>query len=219
MCSSDLAYAKMRSTHNSNEFSCSLSCPCSQTKQNLKPKAMFSRLPRVFIASATSYVLVCKEYPNRSACQSSNSNPMDCPVPACADKADMFRKSIQGISGKKSSHEQNHTVDEFGILPKRYSGCPLDRSELGRSSWDLLHTMAANYPEKPTKEQQTKMKNLIESLSEFYPCIHCAIEFQKSIKASPPRYHEHFYRHKMYTSNATKFTNHISPIVIVSVVL
>eukprot|EP00388_Colpodella_angusta_P026077 GDKK01004435.1.p1 GENE.GDKK01004435.1~~GDKK01004435.1.p1 ORF type:complete len:173 (+),score=35.16 GDKK01004435.1:1-519(+) len=66
-------------------------------------------------------------------------------------------------------------------------GCPLDRNELGRSSWDLLHTMAANYPEEPTEKQKQQMVAFIEALAVFYPCIHCAVDFQESIKISPPR--------------------------------
>lgn len=64
--------------------------------------------------------------------------------------------------------------------------CPLDKDELGRSTWNFLHTMAAYYPEKPTSEEQTKMKELIKNFSVFYPCDVCAKHLRDDIKKTPP---------------------------------
>lgn len=57
--------------------------------------------------------------------------------------------------------------------------CPLDKDELGKSTWGLLHTMAANYPEKPTIEQVTDMTVFFKILSKYYPCEFCAKDFRK----------------------------------------
>lgn len=61
------------------------------------------------------------------------------------------------------------------------------RKSLGRSTWTFLHSMAANYPNNPSKEQEIKVKNLIEALADFYPCSPCAKDFRESIKEHPPR--------------------------------
>lgn len=53
-------------------------------------------------------------------------------------------------------------------------GCPLDKDELGRSTWKLLHTMAAVYPEKPTESQKQDIKSLFGIMSRAYPCDICA---------------------------------------------
>jgi FAD-linked sulfhydryl oxidase len=52
--------------------------------------------------------------------------------------------------------------------------CPPDSTELGRSTWTFLHTMAAYYPENASTTDQQSMKQFIEGLSKFYPCEYCA---------------------------------------------
>lgn len=53
-------------------------------------------------------------------------------------------------------------------------GCPLDKDELGRSTWGLLHTMAATYPDSPTPAQSEDMASFFGILSRSYPCDVCA---------------------------------------------
>lgn len=53
-------------------------------------------------------------------------------------------------------------------------GCPLDKDELGRSTWNLLHTMAATYPDNPSDEQKQNVKSFFNILSQTYPCDVCA---------------------------------------------
>lgn len=48
--------------------------------------------------------------------------------------------------------------------------CPLDRREVGRSTWDFLHTAAVVYPELPTPKQQADMAMFLHLVAEFYPC-------------------------------------------------
>lgn len=58
-------------------------------------------------------------------------------------------------------------------------GCPLDKDELGRSTWNLLHTMAAVYPNKPTESQKQDVKTFFGVLSRNYPCEFCAKDLGK----------------------------------------
>lgn len=50
----------------------------------------------------------------------------------------------------------------------------MDRAELGRSSWGLLHTITAYFPKNPNSSQQSKMKQFLNLFAEFYPCKECA---------------------------------------------
>jgi FAD-linked sulfhydryl oxidase len=103
-------------------------------------------------------------------------NDADCERPACDDIKGALPKSMAEIEAmkKKMAKKQEKNVE-----------CPPRTAELGRSSWKLLHSMAAWYPDKPTTEQKTKITNFFQGLAEFYPCPWCADDFQDNIKKTP----------------------------------
>ncbi|OQE37418.1 hypothetical protein PENCOP_c010G02515 [Penicillium coprophilum] len=61
---------------------------------------------------------------------------------------------------------------------ERPSDCPPDVEELGRSTWTLLHSMAATYPEKADTEHQANMSGFLKFFSKLYPCWVCADDFR-----------------------------------------
>lgn len=65
--------------------------------------------------------------------------------------------------------------------------CPLDRETLGRYTWSLLHTIAAKYPNQPTKEQENEMREFIRIFANLYPCGYCAEEFRADLSDMPPQ--------------------------------
>jgi mitochondrial FAD-linked sulfhydryl oxidase len=58
---------------------------------------------------------------------------------------------------------------------------------LGNSSWTLLHSIAATYPEKPTREQQSDLESFMRLFAKLYPCWTCAEDFQAHIKRDAPK--------------------------------
>ena len=56
---------------------------------------------------------------------------------------------------------------------------------LGASTWALLHTVAAQYPKRPTQQQQSHVKQFFYRIAEFYPCRWCAKDFAESIQNHP----------------------------------
>lgn len=65
--------------------------------------------------------------------------------------------------------------------------CPADVEALGRGSWTMLHTMTANYPEKPSTGDQEQAKTFISLFARLYPCGHCAEDFQHWMgEGNPP---------------------------------
>ncbi|TKX21637.1 mitochondrial FAD-linked sulfhydryl oxidase ERV1 [Elsinoe australis] len=68
-------------------------------------------------------------------------------------------------------------------VPQLPEDCPPDVEQLGRSSWTLLHTIAANYPEQPTFTQQSEARQFVSLFGKLYPCWVCASDFQDWMKS------------------------------------
>lgn len=60
------------------------------------------------------------------------------------------------------------------------------KGELGRATWLLIHTLAAEYPERPTRRRRREVKGFLQSLARVYPCEECSEHFQKLISKDPP---------------------------------
>ncbi|KAI0597134.1 ERV/ALR sulfhydryl oxidase domain-containing protein [Biscogniauxia sp. FL1348] len=56
--------------------------------------------------------------------------------------------------------------------------CPADVETLGRSTWTLLHSIAATYPSAPSPAEQSDLKTFMGLFSKLYPCWVCAEDFQ-----------------------------------------
>lgn len=65
------------------------------------------------------------------------------------------------------------------------------RENLGRSTWTLLHTIAATYPAFPTAQHKKDVLKFIYLISKIYPCGECAEHFQKLLSGLPPRANSH----------------------------
>ncbi|GAX79313.1 hypothetical protein CEUSTIGMA_g6754.t1 [Chlamydomonas eustigma] len=63
------------------------------------------------------------------------------------------------------------------------------RAELGRATWTLLHTLAAQLPDHPTRQQQSDTRQLIDVLTRIYPCGECATHFKDIVRRNPPTVH------------------------------
>lgn len=63
------------------------------------------------------------------------------------------------------------------------------KEQLGQSTWILLHTLAAQLPEKPTRQQQRDVKALIDILTRIYPCGDCAQHWKQIVKGNPVQVH------------------------------
>ncbi|OAY76538.1 FAD-linked sulfhydryl oxidase ERV1 isoform X1 [Ananas comosus] len=68
---------------------------------------------------------------------------------------------------------------------KEKKAAPLTKEELGRATWTLLHSIAAQYPDHPTRQQKRDVKELMAIISRLYPCKECADHFKEVLKANP----------------------------------
>ncbi|XP_060169934.1 FAD-linked sulfhydryl oxidase ERV1 [Lycium barbarum] len=94
------------------------------------------------------------------------------------------------LLSSSSSSSKNQPVTSMLIqhseLPKQEkSGGPVTKEELGRATWTFLHTLGAQYPDKPTRQQRKDVKELMAILSRMYPCSECADHFKEVLRSNP----------------------------------
>ena len=98
----------------------------------------------------------------------------DCERPACDEVKSAIPSSMAEFEVMKKKYEKQKKVE-----------CPPGSAELGLGTWKLLHSMAAWYPDQPTKKQKDGIRGFFQTLADFYPCTYCAEDFQESLKKSP----------------------------------
>jgi Mitochondrial sulfhydryl oxidase involved in the biogenesis of cytosolic Fe/S proteins len=118
-------------------------------------------------------------------------NGADCDEPICVktDPLGSYKRymnkgsriSFDDIADDEPSQKKTEKVNN---TPDEYRACPNTRESLGFFTWNFLHTMSVYYPENPTEEQKTKMRQFVAGLAEFYPCKMCAAHLKKDIEKS-----------------------------------
>ncbi|KAG5354370.1 FAD-linked sulfhydryl oxidase ERV2 [Yarrowia sp. C11] len=104
-----------------------------------------------------------------------------------AENANIVKEdtSSETYKAKNEAAQQNLDIGGPSIMAKM--GNETLKAELGRASWKLFHTIMAQYPETPTKQEQSTLKNYIYLFSQVYPCGECAVHFQKLLAKFPPQ--------------------------------
>ncbi|KAK7745946.1 Flavin-linked sulfhydryl oxidase of the mitochondrial IMS [Cytospora paraplurivora] len=69
--------------------------------------------------------------------------------------------------------------------PVATDDCPADVETLGRSTWTLLHSIAATYPTTPSPSQQNDVVGFVNLFSKLYPCWVCASDFRDYLRKDP----------------------------------
>ena len=93
----------------------------------------------------------------------------DCDRPACDDTMSALSAALKQAKSSSSPKPQ----------------CPPSKTALGNGSWDLLHSMAAWYPDQPTAQEESMIRSFFQSFARFYPCTWCAEDFQKNLETKP----------------------------------
>ena len=62
---------------------------------------------------------------------------------------------------------------------------PPDRESLGRATWTLLHVLAENWAESPSREAVANATQFVSLLAQLYPCPVCGEHFRALLAEQP----------------------------------
>eukprot|EP00474_Spongospora_subterranea_P010284 CRZ10742.1 hypothetical protein [Spongospora subterranea] len=108
------------------------------------------------------------------------------PCRVCDDMKEFLHKRGFRLPGANPAADQVDRGHSPTPQVESRADCPLDRAALGRSSWGLLHTMAAYYPAKPSKREQESMTEFMHRFAQFYPCATCRQHLIADLSNRPP---------------------------------
>eukprot|EP00457_Paulinella_chromatophora_P013757 gb/GEZN01014094.1/.p1 GENE.gb/GEZN01014094.1/~~gb/GEZN01014094.1/.p1 ORF type:complete len:212 (+),score=20.04 gb/GEZN01014094.1/:84-719(+) len=100
---------------------------------------------------------------------------------ACANLEEGIPPTLQGQTGVQQP------AGAGLCLAYAHSECPVNRKELGRSTWAFLHTLAAYYPEDPSETLQADIFRFMEIMARIYPCRYCSDRTVEELEINPPR--------------------------------
>ncbi|DBA65843.1 TPA: hypothetical protein ACH3X2_002874 [Trebouxia sp. C0005] len=103
-----------------------------------------------------------------------------------ADSQNQARSLISTLSSKGFVLAKTSQVDPGPDAKAVSAAATISKEELGRATWTMLHTLAVQYPQMPTKQQQKDVKTLVDVLTRIYPCTECAQHFGEVVKSDPP---------------------------------
>lgn len=119
-----------------------------------------------------------KSLPSKGFSNNTKNILDDCDRPACDDTMSALSAALKHAKGQ-------HPSSSTAATTKLQSKCPPTKAALGSGSWDLLHSMAAWYPDNPTPNEETLIRQFFNSFARFYPCTWCADDFQRNLKKKP----------------------------------
>ncbi|KAI1349247.1 FAD dependent sulfhydryl oxidase [Xylaria sp. FL0043] len=90
-----------------------------------------------------------------------------------------LKSGVEGATGAVAGAAAASVTTAAANAPQAADDCPPDVEALGRSTWTLLHTIAANYPKSPNYKEQSDLKTFMGVFSRLYPCWVCAEDFQR----------------------------------------
>lgn len=107
-------------------------------------------------------------------------------LPIMADRGNSLQVEPQGGTKSGYSHLENQgEYTETPFMPKMANETL--KAQLGNSAWHLFHTVLARYPDKPTDQERSTLKQYIHLFAQVYPCGDCARHFQKLLAKFPPQ--------------------------------
>ncbi|OHF04364.1 Erv1/Alr family protein [Colletotrichum orchidophilum] len=140
--------------------------------------ADIERYPQLSSATPVEATATAKADPPKPLPKGMVLGPDGKPCRSCSSKS-AFSSWASQMSG---SAKNGTPVNSVSI-----DDCPPDVETLGRGTWQLLHSIAATYPEKPSPAQKDDLRGFVRLFSKLYPCWVCAEDFQSYIQKEQVR--------------------------------
>ncbi|RMD41569.1 hypothetical protein DV735_g3587, partial [Chaetothyriales sp. CBS 134920] len=125
----------------------------------------YTKLPSGIVLDAEGKP--CKQCTSGSAWRDMMRKTTPTPTPTTTSKSATLATTAAAAATAATTTESPEPTD-----------CPPDVDELGRSTWTLLHSMAATYPARAAPSMQATMRSFIAAFSQLYPCGACAEDLQ-----------------------------------------
>jgi FAD-linked sulfhydryl oxidase len=102
---------------------------------------------------------------------------MCCIVAACAAQPQCAAEDATCVAAPAAALSAGeHRLANYGGEGKSW------RQLLGRRSWFLLHSIAAKFPEYPSKTDRDAMRGFVAAMGQLYPCPHCRKHLQEHLR-------------------------------------
>ena len=131
-----------------------------------------------------------QQHPLKGIFSSQNTIPVPLdkdgkPCRTCTDFKTWMK--LTGKTANNNSKDHSLSEDELESAVRQSKQCPVDKDELGRAGWTILHTLAGTLPEKESLNGETKtdLVNFVHLWSKLYPCEPCAEDLRKDLKENP----------------------------------
>ena len=98
-----------------------------------------------------------------------------------------MKKKVSNVAQKKTESEVDSSQKASKGSNYWEMRKPPNVVELGHSGWNLLHTIAAYYPEDPSIEKKSQIRTFLDAFAKVYPCSYCAKDFEAWMQENPPK--------------------------------
>jgi flavocytochrome c len=85
-------------------------------------------------------------------------------------------RAVKHSTPGKAAAKKMHRTANYGGVGGSW------REILGRRAWFFLHSVAAKYPDNPTENDKTSLRNLVAALGQHYPCKLCRKHLKQQLR-------------------------------------